>query len=179
MWVVSDDIWAWQIQDRLSFNTTKNLTLQRRLDLTLTGYITACTHGFVSRRNCFNFLGIVTNSWDHICHLKELFWWPLYCCKWYYVLLSAQLYLPVYSTQHAHRDSDEEEESPRFSLLCDTEACMSNSNTEHPDADIWFPSISFPVLCGINQVRATLPWHCQMTKGNLPQAMLRSLLLAA
>lgn len=41
----------------------------------------------------------------------------------------------------AHRDSDEKEESTRSSVLCDTEAYMSNSNMEHLDADIWFPSI--------------------------------------
>lgn len=154
-----------------------------RLDMTLTDYITACTHVFVSRRNCFNSLGIVTNSQDHICNLKEWLWWPLYCCKrpcscdaMYFFMLNCIYVCTAHST---HTDSDEEEESKRSPVLCDTEAYTSNSNMEHPDADIRFPGISFPVLCSIKQVRVTLPWHCQMMKGNLTQAMLWSFLLAA
>lgn len=136
-------------------------------------YITACSHVFVSRRSCYNSLGILTSSQNHVCHLKKWLWWPLHCCKcprshhaMYFFMLSC------ISMCTAHRDSDEEEETTRSSVLCDTEAYMSSSNMEYPDADIWFPSISFPVLCDRKRVRATLPWCCQVMKGNLTQPML-------
>lgn len=52
----------------------------------------------------------------------------------------------------------------------------SHSDMEHPDADISFPTISFPILCDIKQVRATLLWHCQIMTGNLTWAIFWSVI---
>lgn len=48
---------------------------------------------------------------------------------------------------------------------------LSHFDTKHPDADSSFPIVSFPILCDIKQVRATLLWHCQIMTENLTWAM--------
>lgn len=59
----------------------------------------------------------------------------LWCC--FFMLNS----IYMCTAQSVHRDSDEEGDSTRSSVLWDTETYMSDSNMEHPDADMRFPSI--------------------------------------
>lgn len=61
---------------------------------------------------------------------------------WCYEFPCAPSHLHVYSRSGMQR-------STRPSVLCGAEADLRNSNLEHPDADIWIPAISFPILYGI------------------------------
>lgn len=71
-------------------------------------YITACSHVFVSRRSCYNSLGILTSSQNHVCHWKKMTLMTstllqvslLSSC---HVFLYAQLYFHVHRAQRLWR----------------------------------------------------------------------------